>query len=154
MGSVSVTVFTPGSPKEIKFTRINPTKYYISVNSAPRQFILQFIESFDPQWKLYQTKISGQSFLYGSAFLNERTFETIGLKEISGSRHFKSNGFANGWIIDPGSLSHSDLLTLNPDGTYNLNLILEFSAQRDLYLYLLILLIVVLFCLVYLMIWR
>lgn len=150
MGSVSATVFSPGTPKEIKFTRINPTKYFISVNSAPSQFIVQFIESFDRQWKIYPTNTDTAKFRYGSGFLNEKTFESLRLKELDEGQHFKSNGFANGWLVDAGSLSPSNLRTKNSDGTYNMNLILEFKAQRNFYIYLLILLVAVLFCLIYL----
>ena len=71
------------------FTQINPTKYIISFHTDKPE-ILSFAERFDSRWRL-------------------SLFE---------DKHFRLNGYANGWFIDK-------------PGTYKL--ILEYSPQRLFY---------------------
>jgi hypothetical protein len=79
-------------PAEIRFRRINPTKYEVNVSQATDPFLLVFSESYNSQWVL---KI-GPS---GDA---RRSLDD----ELAGSpfRHLAANGYANSWWIDrPGT---------------------------------------------------
>jgi len=74
---------------EVSYSRINPALYKVSVSKAGGPFILVFSESFHPQWRL----------------------------NLDSPAHFRINGFANAWLIDPQNES-------------NLELKIEFTPQR------------------------
>lgn len=81
---IAPVVQTPPVMESVQFTRLSATKYVINLkNSNP--FILYFMERYDKGWKL-----SG--------------FEDT---------HFRSNGYANGWIID-SPLSEDLILEYKP----------------------------------------
>lgn len=88
---------------EIQIERINPTKYRIMVSKVTGPYSLVFSESYHPQWKLYLG--------------NSR-------KEIAREAHFKGNGYANYWVIEP-----QDTKNLS-----SYELIVEFKPQRMFYL--------------------
>ncbi len=71
------------SPK-INYQKINPSKYYVTINEANKPFILTFNERFSPFWKLYQ--------------INDDPSQ--GVKKIKEFNHFLINGYANAWMID------------------------------------------------------
>ncbi len=58
---------------EIKFEKINPTKYIVSVKDAQAPFILLFKEHYNQFWEI--------------------------TPESEGDEHFMADGFANGWKI-------------------------------------------------------
>ena len=54
---------------------------------------------------------------------------------VPDDNHLMANGYANGWIIDPGNIcSGNQKCIKNSDGTYDIELILEFAPQRLFYL--------------------
>ena len=58
---------------------------------------------------------------------------------IPNEHHFELNGFLNGWYIDTKEYcKNKNLCTQNPDGSYDMELVLEFFPQRWFYLGLLI----------------
>lgn len=65
------------TPHKITFTKISPSEYRINVLGNKGKFILAFLQSYHPDWKI---KINGQQF-------NE-------------NKHFVANGFGNGFLID------------------------------------------------------
>lgn len=88
------TISTPS----ISFQRKDPTNYDISVAGADEPFWLIFNDSYNKDWKL--------SF-------EERT--------ISGSEHYKVNGYGNTWLIDPSDVGNNDFtlqLSYTPQDTF------------------------------------
>ncbi|MBU4380841.1 alpha-(1-_3)-arabinofuranosyltransferase family protein [Candidatus Parcubacteria bacterium] len=77
-------------PPNITYTKINPTKYRVQVDESGDSYNLVFNESFDKNWKLY--------------------FK--GRNEISSTRHFKINGYANLWKIEPEDVGDASSYTL------------------------------------------
>ena len=58
-------------------------------------------------------------------------FETLNTQPLPETRHLEANGFANSWIIDPSKICSSfKKCSKNADGTYDLQLIVEFWPQR------------------------
>lgn len=63
-------------------------------------------------------------------------FETWFKKPIeNGENHLMANGYANSWIIDPQKICETEgsKCIKNPDGTYNMELVVEFWPQRLFY---------------------
>lgn len=61
----------------VKFTKVNPTKYKVTINNMTTSSHLVFSETFDRGWKIY--KKNGDY--------------------ISENQHFLANGYANAWHI-------------------------------------------------------
>ena len=81
--------------------------------------------------------------------------------QIPDSQHFKLDNFLNGWYLDAGILCSEQQspgkitiakpgCTKNPDGTYDLNLIVEFSPQRYFYVGLIVSVTTLIACIWYL----
>lgn len=66
--------------------------------------------------------------------------------------HFRVNGYANGWIIDIDAVCRDEIgmCHKNPDGTYDLEFIIEFSSQKLFYIGSGISLVSLFVCLLYL----
>ncbi len=65
------------SPEKVIFTKISSSEYRVNVNDNKGKFILTFLQSYHPNWKIK---------------INDRI--------LPDSNHFVANGFANGFIID------------------------------------------------------
>lgn len=142
---------------KISFTRINPTKYYVSIRDAKTSFPLIFSESFHEGWKVFLNEKSSkkdqsiegvttyfdgdiQEKPYQTTFINSDTFETWGRSPIANNSHFQVNGYANSWQINPADIG----------GNENFDLIIEFQPQKNFYLGLFMSTIVFISCLCYL----
>ena len=56
------------------------------------------------------------------------------VKELPKENHFIANGYANGWLINAEELCQSgEWCVKHPDGTYDMELIIEFWPQRLFY---------------------
>ena len=77
--------------------------------------------------------------VHQKTFLAPSTFETWGKDSIANYKHFQVNGYANGWNIEPKDMN----------GKTNYTLILEMTAQKQLYPLLLISLLTFIFVLLY-----
>lgn len=129
---------------KIRFKKVNPAKYAISVSGAKGPYSLVFNENFHDGWKLYLKKKEVYSennftnsifeFLngVGGASLEPATFENWGKQDIANDRHVVANGYANSWYILPEDV----------DGAENYELVVEFWPQRVFYVTLLILFVV------------
>lgn len=67
----------------IESTRINPTRYKVTVKNAVRPFVLIFSEAYHRGWKL-----------------------SYNGKEISNTNHKIANGYANSWIVSPNDVNN------------------------------------------------
>jgi hypothetical protein len=99
---------------QVNFSKINPTKYLVSIKNVKKNFSLNFLESFDDNWVLY-----------------------INNKEIKNTiaNHYLKYNYANAWDIDVDKLcSYNQNCTRNADGSYDLELVIEFWPQRLFYI--------------------
>lgn len=119
-------------PDEITFELTNPTKKMVHIKGATTPFYLAMSESFHPQWQAQfnNDKITG---FFGS------WVPWVSPDRISDEAHFELNGFLNGWYVDVEEYCREqNLCTRNADGSYDIELVLEFFPQRWFYLGLLI----------------
>jgi len=77
--------------------------------------------------------------VHQKTFLAPNTFETWGKDSVADHKHFQVNGYANGWNIEPKDM----------DGKTSYTLILEMTAQKQLYPLLFISLLTFIFVLLY-----
>ncbi len=113
----------------ITFTKINPTEYILNISDAQKPFILNFGENYDNGWKAYivqsrnfrqersspdaaklksKNKNIVASYFNGKIkelgpennFIDNNFISTLFSKSVSEENHLKTNGYANGWIID------------------------------------------------------
>ncbi len=125
-------------PESVEFTLINPTKKRVRVVGATMPFFLAMSESYHDQWRLMLDNDAVNGF-FGS------WIPWIPFADRVGDwAHFKLNGFLNGWYIDPAGLctkSDTPLVagcTRHADGSYDIDMVIEFFPQRYFYLGLLI----------------
>ena len=154
------------------FEIINPTKKLVKVTGATTPFYLAMSESYHDKWRLeldnarprnawhfseiFSPKISGAR-VHG--FLAS-WWPFTRVDAVADEHHFKLNSFLNGWYVDPVELCStvaSDKLQVesmgckqNPDGSYDIAMVIEFSPQRWFYLGLIISGTTLLACLGYL----
>jgi hypothetical protein len=139
LASTYYLVSDPGvtfeQPASTTFTIISPTKKLVHITGASTPFFLAFSESFDPHWQveLNNSKVQGMGAI--SPFAKPDV--------VPNANHFKLDDFLNGWYINPVALCgvSGDLksgCTLNPDGSYNIEMVIEFEPQRWFYLGLII----------------
>lgn len=85
---------------------------------------------------------------------NGNFYETWFKKPIDNNKnHLTANGYANSWTIDPQKVCEAEgsKCVKNPDGTYDLELVVEFWPQRLFYLGVIISGATLLACIVYLL---
>ncbi len=98
-------------PESVNSRMLNPTKIAISIKRARTPFYLVSKDSYHDKWHL-----SDQS---GKASVQD---------------HFLINNFQNGWYVSPDAFcDKSETCQKNSDGTYDFDLILEFTPQRWFY---------------------
>ncbi|MBU3978221.1 hypothetical protein KJ980_02020 [Patescibacteria group bacterium] len=138
------------NPKSIKFNLVNPTKKIVHVKGATTPFFLAMSESYHPQWKLEMNNSKAQGIL-------NSWIPFVSPDKISDDNHLKLNDFLNAWYVDVNKLckKEGNGCTKNPDGSYDIELVIEFFPQRWFYLGLLISGITLISCLGYLIYdWR
>jgi hypothetical protein len=127
----------------IQFEKVAATRSQIKVSGAITPFFLTLSESFHPRWKVYFKEVQKTKRV--------NLFKFNYLAEIPDNEHFIAGNFSNGWYIDTYKYCEvQNLCTLNPDGSYNMELVVEFTPQRWFNLGLLISSTTLLLCLSYL----
>lgn len=137
-------------PREIGFEIVNPTKKLVHIKGATTSFFLGMSESYHPQWQAQfnNEKVNG--------FWNSWV-PFVKPDRIEDEYHYKLNDFLNAWFIDVpkycgANLPSTNLVeglisaapnqvgscVLNSDGTYDIEMVVEFFPQRWFYLGLLI----------------
>jgi hypothetical protein len=130
-------------PKGVGFELINPTKKLVHITGASKPFYLTMSESYHDKWQLQLNNSKVQGFF--------KSWVPFAKPDAVGNdKHFKYMTFLNGWYVDPTELCASvqsdaldtlgtqDGCTLNPDGSYDIEMVIEFTPQRYFYLGLLI----------------
>lgn len=103
--------FNPVS--DVVFTKVNPTKYTITIPSVDTPFVLLFSNLYNPSWKLYRkSDTPSKSYinriivpLTKYLFNDPDIFQTRGLSSILDDKHIPLNGYANAWILSPSDLN-------------------------------------------------
>lgn len=119
-------------PWKVDFEIVNPTEKIVHIKGASTPFFLAMSESYHPQWQLEMNNEKVQGWLNSwIPFVKPDT--------ISDDNHLKLNNFLNAWYVDIDELcKNKNLCTKNPDGTYDMEMVVEFTPQRWFYIGLLI----------------
>jgi|GEM_PF-5417646 len=124
----------------IIFKRLNPTKYQVEIENAFQPFFLILSESYNPGWKAY---VEDRSVKFSEPIVE---YPYVNVKEVMNDRyrftpedllflfsepldenyHFKANGYANAWYIDPKEI--------DKDRDGNFTITLYFWPQSLFYL--------------------
>ncbi len=129
VGDPSIKIENPAS---VAFELINPTKKLVHIKGASTPFFLAMSESYHPKWQLQMNndKVNG--------FFNS-WMPFVVPDKVSDDRHYKLNDFLNAWYVDTGVMCHNNSACVkNEDGSYDIELVVEFFPQRWFYLGLLI----------------
>ena len=95
------------NPGKIEYKNVHTGKKILHILNAEHNFFLAMSESYNSNWKA---------------------------SNINSENHFKLNGWQNGWFIDINDLCvERQLCVQNEDGTWNLDLVIEFTPQRWFY---------------------
>ncbi len=146
---VSSTSTSLSNPHDISFETINPTKKLVHVKGATTPFYLAMSESYHPQWQLMFNNQKVHGFF-------KSWVPWAHPDRVPDTEHFALNGFLNGWYVDTDALctlstsSGQTACTKNPDGSYDIEFVIEFFPQRWFYLGLLISILTFISCIGYL----
>lgn len=113
------------APKKTEYKVLNPTKASLHVHGATTPFYLTSKETYAPQWQL---ELEGKDADAWSPLSHAPL--------ISNKNHLKINSSMNGWYINPMQIcaQTSSACTKNADGSFDINLVMEFLPQRWFYL--------------------
>ena len=133
------------NPAAIDFDLLNPTKKLVHIKGATTPFYLAMSEAYHPQWQAQLTNNKIQGFF-------NKWIPWVKPDRISDDKHFELDGFLNGWFVEPEQLcaNNNSACKKNPDGSYDIEMTVEFFPQRWFYLGLLISGTTLLSCLGYL----
>jgi hypothetical protein len=107
-------------PQKISYTPLEPTKKLAHVKGAQGPFYLTISEGYHPKWRLE---------------LNNTHVGRLPLAQpnaIDARDHIRWNHYLNGWYVDPAKLcqNHRQGCIRHNDGSYDLELLAEFTPQR------------------------
>jgi len=90
---------------------------------------LDYVEKYNIDFisKNFQGTIQNDNLPDGSIF------ETWFKKPLDEKNHLVVNGYANSWIIDPNEICKTGVCKKNEDGSYDMELVVEFWPQRLFY---------------------
>jgi hypothetical protein len=150
------------SSSTVTFLKISPVEYKLNLHLVGDD-TLTFNQSFNDQWKIYQTNkqfACGSSFIYpkygsiecpsSGADLDIANLSLIFTKPIFSSTHAIINDYANSWQLNRADLKKISGERTNPDGSVDISLELLFLPQSYFYLGLIISGTTLLACLGYL----
>lgn len=125
---VDTTPTATAQPRSITSKKQGATKTTIHVQGATKPFYLAVSETYNPLWQLELNNAAVQH-------LPGRISPKAHADAVSAKQHVRLNDFQNGWFVDPASLCAHDKpgCTRNSDGSYDLSLVAEFTAQRWFY---------------------
>lgn len=110
-------------PQNVNYHYVSITKNTAQINHASKPFILTMSESYNPKWHLMLDPPQARftSWLPWAHANN-----------VSNDDHFKFSDYGNAWYVDPAQLckESQNSCAKNSDGTYNLQLVAEFTPQR------------------------
>lgn len=114
-------------PSVIKFEFINSTKKLVHVKGATTPFFLAMSEGYHPQW---QAQMNDQLV---KGYLNS-WWPFTNPHRVSDEYHYKLDNFLNGWYVDtPNLCRDNSACKQNDDGSYDMEMVIEFWPQRWFY---------------------
>lgn len=141
-------VSTPGqqlqNPTGVDFEIIMPAKKLARIKGATTPFYLNMSESYHDQWRLMMdnSKVRGKLASWVPWVVPDA---------IANEHHYKLNSFLNGWYVDTDELCvKQKLCRQNADGSYDMDMVIEFWPQRWFYVGLIVSGTTLIGCLVYL----
>jgi len=119
-------------PKSVDFKLINPTKKSVHISGATTSFFLAMSESYHDQWQLQIDNQKIHGFLNG-------WWPFAKPDQVGDEYHYKLDGFLNAWYVDVNDICvKQHQCKQNADGSYDIDMVIEFWPQRWFYLGLLI----------------
>lgn len=115
------------NPKSVDYEIVNSTKKVIHIKGASTPFFLAFSESYNDDWSLRfnNQKIQGPINSW---------IPFIRADEIPQSNHYKLDNYLNAWYLDTDAYCKDQLLCkINEDGSYDIEMVIEFLPQRWFY---------------------
>ncbi len=108
-------------PDSIEYQTINPTERLVHIAGAKQPFYLASTDSYNPMWQLaFARSARAQAWSLSKA-------------QLPTTEHVQLNGTMNGWYIDPQKLCASGTCTHNANGTYTMDLVVQFVPQHWFY---------------------
>jgi hypothetical protein len=129
------------------FKRFSPTKYKVIIRNAYSHFPIVLNESFNPDWRLYPIDFTDN-------ISSVNIFATWNRKYLSENSHYVANAYANSWNIDTEYICKDVSCDKNADGTYNLELLIEYWPQATVKVGILISVYVALLSFIYIAFYR
>ncbi len=125
---VSATDKTLAHPREMLFEDVSPSRKIVHIKGATKSFFLVMSEQYHEKWQaqFYNNKIDG---------LLNRLWPFTHPDRIADEHHFAYMTFLNGWYVDIEQYcERENRCTYNNDGSYDIELIIEFSSQKWFYI--------------------
>lgn len=109
----------------LNFRKLNSTKYIVNINNVNGLVKIRFLESFDPNWKIFSYDGKSKSLLdkydiFFSAPLN--------LYYV----HNKIFDYANEWVFNVQEYCEKYKCSKSASGNYNVDLVIEYEVQKYL----------------------
>lgn len=117
-------------PASTTFELISPTKKLVHIKGATMPFFLSMSESYHDKWQLELNNAKVQGRLGG-------WWPFAKPDKVPDEYHYQLDGFLNAWYVDTTQLCEVQKLagcTQNPDGSYDIEMVIEFWPQRWFYL--------------------
>lgn len=102
---------------KVRFTRVNPVKYSVSIKGASLPFWLVFTDGYHPSWLLYNLNSEN------NVQMDFRDITLLFRNQLT-VPHAQVNGYANAWYIEPRKLDLHE----------NFDLVLYFWPQSFVYI--------------------
>ena len=115
-------------PQKINFVDVNPTRKNVHIKGATKSFFLVMSEQYHEKWQaqFYNNKIDGSL---------ERLWPFTHPDRIADEQHFAYMTFLNGWYVDiERYCDQEDRCRRNNDGSYDIELVVEFASQKWFYI--------------------
>jgi hypothetical protein len=96
------------APRQLEYKIVDPTTKSVEVRGATTPFYLAVNETYHDQWQL----------------------STDGGQSLPSSAHIRLNNGVNGWFVDPKAICAYNTCAKNDDGSFDMQLTVEFAPQK------------------------
>lgn len=100
------------APKSMQTTQKHSTRYDVSIKNISQSFMLNFNNAYHPQWRLYLMPVNEPTQNCDKSYCLQlerpNLLEDASLSNnpaIDTSYHVKTDGYSNGWFIDPSYIT-------------------------------------------------
>lgn len=111
----------PATSRSISYRTVDPTKKMVTISHAQQPFYLVSSDSYNSLWQL--------AFSGSAAASNW----SLSKAQLASTTHVRLNDTINGWYIDPSKLCAQGQCVRNEDGTYTMDLTMQFVPQHWFY---------------------